>query len=58
MEPGDHLHRVGVGLHAFDVVGDSCQAAAYLDPEGDDCRYRYVVLCGGEDSKRALTNAA
>jgi hypothetical protein len=57
MEPGEHLHRIGVGLHAFDVEGAVCLAAAYLEPEGDDYRYRYAVLCGGEAAKRALRTA-
>jgi hypothetical protein len=57
MEPGAHLHRIGVGLHAFDVDGAVCLAAAYLEPEGDDYRYRYAVLCGGEAAKRALRTA-
>lgn len=54
MEPGAHLHRIGVGIHAFDVDGTVCLAAAYLEPQGDDNRYRYAVLCGGEAAKRAL----
>jgi hypothetical protein len=57
MEPGAHLHRIGVGLHAFDVDGAVCLAAAYLEPEGDDYRHRYAVLCGGEAAKRALRTA-
>ena len=57
MEPGAHLHRIGVGLHAFDVDGAVCLAAAYLEPEGDNYRYRYAVLCGGEAAKRALRTA-
>jgi hypothetical protein len=57
MEPGSHLHRIGVGLHAFDADGAVCLAAAYLEPEGDDYRYRYAVLCGGEAAKRARRTA-
>ena len=57
MEPGSHLHRIGVGLHAFDADGAVCLAAAYLEPEGDNFRYRYAVLCGGEAAKRALRAA-
>ncbi len=57
MEPGAHLHRSGVGLHAFEVGGGVCLAAAYLEPEGDGYRYRYAVLCGGEAAKRALRTA-
>jgi hypothetical protein len=57
MEPGAHLFRIGVGLHAFDVDGAVCLAAAYLEPEGDNFRYRYAVLCGGEAAKRALRTA-
>lgn len=26
MEPGSHLHRIGVGLHAFDADGAVCLA--------------------------------
>ena len=57
MEPGAHLHRSGVGLHAFAVDGAVCLAAAYHEPEGDTYRYRYAVLCGGEAAKRALRTA-
>jgi hypothetical protein len=58
MKPGEHAYRVGVGLHAFDVDGTTCLAAAYLESMGDDHRYRYAVLCGGEAAKRALRSAA
>jgi hypothetical protein len=57
MEPGAHLYRIGVGLHAIDADGSVCLAAAYLEPEGDNFRYRYAVLCGGEAAKRALRTA-
>jgi hypothetical protein len=57
MEPGAHLHRTGVGLHAFDVDGAVCLAAAYHEPDGDGYRYRYAVLCGGEAARRALRTA-
>jgi hypothetical protein len=57
MAPGEHFHRIGVGLHAFDVDGTTCLAAAYLEEVGDDYRYRYAVLCGGEAAKRALRSA-
>ncbi len=57
MEAGAYLHRRGVGLHAFDVSGAVSLAAAYLEPEGGDYRYRYAVLCGGEAAKRALRTA-
>jgi hypothetical protein len=57
MAPGEHFHRIGVGLHAFDVDGTTCLAAAYLEEVGDDNRYRYAVLCGGEAAKRALRSA-
>lgn len=57
MEPGAHLHRTGVGIHAFDVDGAVCLAAAYHEPDGDGYRYRYAVLCGGEAAKRALRTA-
>jgi len=57
MQPGDHLHRIGVGLRfrrrRRDVPG-CCVSRA----EGDDFRYRYAVLCGGETAKRALRDAA
>ncbi len=52
-----HYHRRGVGLHAFPVDGMTCLAAAYLEEEGGDYRYRYAVLCGGEAAKRALKTA-
>lgn len=58
MKPGEHFHRMGVGLHAFDVGGTTCLAAAYLERVGDDYRYRYAVLCGGEAARRALRSAA
>src|SRR5437870_13742727 len=58
MKPGEHFHRMGVGLHAFDVDGTTCLAAAYLERVGDDYRYRYAVLCGGEAAKRELRSAA
>ncbi len=45
IEPGEMHHRRGVGLHAFLVEGATCLAAAYLEKEGDDYRYRYAVLC-------------
>jgi hypothetical protein len=53
MGPGEHFHRIGVGLHAFDVDGATCLAAEM----GADYRYRYAVLCGGEAAKRALRSA-
>jgi len=57
VEPGEHFHRVGVGLHAFEVGGTTCLAAAYLETVDDGYRYRYAVLCGGEAAKRALRTA-
>ena len=57
MEPGTSVHRRGIGLHAFEVAGAVCLAAAYLEAEGDDFRYQYAVLCGGEAAKRALRTA-
>lgn len=60
MEPGQHSHRIGVGLHAFQVDGKTCLAAlaaAYLEEVGDDYRYRYAVLCGGDAARRALQSA-
>lgn len=57
MEPGDHLYRVGVGVHAFAVGGKVCLAAAYLEDEEDGYRYRYAVLCGGEAARVALRTA-
>jgi hypothetical protein len=58
MAPGDFFHRVGVGLHAFEVEGVVCLAASYLEKEGDGYRYRYAVLFGGEAARRALRDAA
>ena len=58
MQPGEMHHRRGVGLHAFPVDGVLCLAAAYLEQERDDYRYRYAVLCGGEAAKRALNTAS
>jgi hypothetical protein len=57
MKPGDHLYRRGVGIHAFESDGAMCLTAAYLEPERDDFRYRYAILCGGEAAKRALRTA-
>jgi hypothetical protein len=57
MEPGQHSHRIGVGLHAFQVDGKTCLAAAFLEEVGDDYRYRYAVLCGGDAARRALRSA-
>jgi hypothetical protein len=57
MQPGEMHHRRGVGLHAFPVDGVLCLAAAYLEKESDDYRYRYAVLCGGEAARRALKTA-
>ena len=57
MEPGQHFHRIGVGLHAFQVDGTTCLAAAYLEEVGDDYRYRYAVLCGGDAARIALRSA-
>jgi hypothetical protein len=47
-----------VGLHAFEVDGVVCLASAYLEEVGEDYRYRYAVLCGGDAAKRALRVAA
>lgn len=58
MEPGEFFHRVGVGLHAFDVDGSMCLATSYLEEEGDGYRYRYAVLFGGEAARRVLRDAA
>jgi hypothetical protein len=57
MDPGDHHHRVHVGIHAFDVDGQTCLTSAYLEEVGDKYHYRYAVLCGGEPAKKALKNA-
>jgi hypothetical protein len=57
MEPGMFLYRRGVSVHAFDADGVTCLAAAYLENEDDDYRYRYAVLCGGEGARRALRDA-
>jgi hypothetical protein len=56
MEPGAHLHRRGVGIHAFQTEGGVCLAAAYLEPEGDDYRYRYAVLFARSRYVPALLN--
>jgi hypothetical protein len=58
MKTGEFFHRIGVGLHAFDVDGVVCLATSYLEEEGEDFRYGYAVLCGGEAARRALRNAA
>jgi hypothetical protein len=57
MEPGDFLHRIGVGLHAFEVDGVVYLAISYLEDDGDGFRYRYAVLYGGEAARRALRDA-
>ncbi|HEV2035107.1 MAG TPA: hypothetical protein VGU71_13075 [Candidatus Dormibacteraeota bacterium] len=57
MDPGDHHHRVHVGIHAFDVDGQTCLASAYDEEVGDKFRYRYAVLWGGEAAKKALRTA-
>lgn len=57
MDPGDHHHRVHVGIHAFEVDGQTCLASAYLEEVGDKYQYRYAVLCGGESGKKALKTA-
>ena len=57
MDPGDHHHRVHVGIHAFVVDGQTCLASAYLEEVGDKYHYRYAVLCGGESAKKALKTA-
>ena len=57
MNPGDHHHRIHIGIHAFDVDGQTCLASAYLEEVGDKYRYRYAVLCGGESAKKALKTA-
>jgi hypothetical protein len=57
MDPGDHHHRVHVGIHAFDVDGQICLTSAYLEEVGDQYRYRYAVLCGGEAAKKAPKTA-
>jgi hypothetical protein len=58
MEPGEYFHRIGVGLHAFEVDGTVCLAASYLEEQGEDSPHRYAVLCGGETARRALRTAA
>ncbi len=57
MNPGDHHHRVHIGIHAFNVDGRTCLASAYDEEVGNEYRYRYAVLCGGEAAKRALKTA-
>ena len=58
MRPGEHHHRRGVGIHAFDVGGSTRLTAAYLEERGDEFKYRFAVLCGGEIARRALRTAA
>ena len=50
MEPGAHLHRVGVGLHAFDADGAVCLAAAYVEAGviGDRQRRHAQHGCSGD----------
>jgi hypothetical protein len=57
MKAGDYLYRQTIGIHAFDVNGEVCLAAAYLEEVRGEYRYRYAVLCGGEAAKRALRTA-
>jgi len=57
MDPGDHHHRLHVGIHAFEVDGQTCLASAYLEEVGDKYQYRYAVLCGGESAKKGLKTA-
>ena len=58
MEPGESFHRIGVGVHAFDVDGMTCLAASYLEEDDDGYRYWYAILCGGEAARRALRDTA
>jgi hypothetical protein len=57
MEPGEHHHRIGLSIHAFEVEGRTCLASGYLEERGDKFNYRYAVLCGGEPARRALKTA-
>jgi hypothetical protein len=57
MEPGRSRYRTGMGLHAFPVGDEVCLASSYLDQVGDDFRYRYAVLCGGEAARQELRAA-
>jgi len=57
MQPGDSLHRFGVGVHAFDVEGVTCLASTYLEGSSGDYTYRYAVLCGGERAMRILRHS-
>lgn len=57
MGPGGHSYRVGVGIHTFDMGGTLSLCAAYLEDVGNESRYRYAVLCGGEVAVRALLTA-
>ena len=54
MEPGQSHHRIGLSIHAFEVEGRTCLASGYLEERGDKFQYRYAVLCGGEQARRAL----
>lgn len=57
MGSGGYSHRVGVGIHAFEADGTLSLCAAYLEHVGDEFKYRYAVLCGGEAAARALRTA-
>jgi hypothetical protein len=57
MGPAGHSHRVGIGIHTFEVEGSLCLCAAYLEDVGKESRYRYAVLSGGEAAVRALRTA-
>ena len=57
MEPGMHMHRRSVSLHAFAVDGQPCLAVGYLEEERDEYVYQYAVLFGGEPARRALREA-
>lgn len=54
---GGYSHRVGVGIHAFEAGGTFSLCAAYLERVGDEFKYRYAVLSGGEEAVRALRTA-
>lgn len=57
MGSGGYSHRVGVGIHAFEAGGTLSLCAAYLEHVGDEYKYRYAVLCGGDVAVRALRTA-
>ena len=54
MAPGEHSHRIGVGLARVRCGRHDLPGSCLPEEVGDDYRYRYAVLCGGEATTRAL----